>query len=198
MITRAYLLLSVQRALVGRIGNEILGITVEWDWKNIWIRAYIEGAISELQREELDEAETEVWADFSPAETVTVEIIENAPLPLDCVGHIVYLRLGCLVKQKYASAEEYKAEFEAEQARAIENQKRGWEFIVTDDPEHDLEWVMEAWFNNEMLAIIQKIEGEWKTTFIPQRQFCELSWEQLSRIYEKFDTFRREEDARGR
>ncbi len=188
MSRRVFVLFSLQRALVGHIGNEVLGICADLQGGEVLITVYVEGYLSDLQREALSIVETEVWGDLSSEETVKLEIVENARQPLECKGEWGFLRLGCLVQQPPFLFTEVSPE----------TQPFEWEFIVTNDPEHDFDLVLEAWCNQEMLARLQKIDGEWKTTFYSQKKFCELSWDQLLRIYETFDLFRREENARGR
>jgi hypothetical protein len=97
-IDRSNLLLSVQRALLGAIGTEVLAICVDANPNSIELTVFAEGCLPKDQQEALDVAETEIWADFSPAVSVNVRIIENAQQPLKCSGNWAFVRFGCLTQ----------------------------------------------------------------------------------------------------
>ena len=64
------------------------------------------------------------------------------------------------------------------------------EFVVINDPELDFELVQEAWMNEKYLvAVAHKIDGEWRVTFIPYGEFCQLFWQALVAIYQSFSKF---------
>jgi hypothetical protein len=64
---------------------------------------------------------------------------------------------------------------------------------VTNAPELGLDLVQEAWLNDQLLATIRNIAGEWMVTFFPSDQFCELSWEHLITIQQSFARFIQEQ-----
>ncbi len=77
-IARSALLLSVQRALLGAIGQDVLGIYVVLEGgKHVRMRVFARGVLPDEQREALEVAATMIWADFGPSASVEVEFIEN-------------------------------------------------------------------------------------------------------------------------
>jgi len=57
-------LLSVQRALLGTVGPNLRGVAAAWDGDEVRVVCYFHGPISDVDREEMSVAETEVMADF--------------------------------------------------------------------------------------------------------------------------------------
>lgn len=98
--SRSRLLLSVQRALLGAIGTSVLAVYVDLHEDDIDIVVFAEDRLPEDEREELNTAESEVWADYGPTTVVNVKIIENAQQPCVCPesGDWAFIRFGCLTK----------------------------------------------------------------------------------------------------
>jgi hypothetical protein len=67
-------LLSVQRALWGRVTPDLRGVAVSWPEGGIIVRCVYEGGVDEDTRELVSEAETETMADFDPEVEVRYEI----------------------------------------------------------------------------------------------------------------------------
>lgn len=99
-LTMSELRLSTQRALLGTIGCDVLGVCLEVRSSVIQLIVYIEGNSTEDQYEELDIAATEIMADTKPVIPVELQLVEHAKSPLDYHDHWVFLRMGCLVKQQ--------------------------------------------------------------------------------------------------
>ena len=97
-IDRTRLLLSVQQALVGAIGVNILAICVKTNATNVELIVFSDDNLSLDQLEALDIATTEIVADFGPDIQVSFRAIENAVQPFACGGIWVFLRLGYLVQ----------------------------------------------------------------------------------------------------
>jgi hypothetical protein len=96
-IERARLLLSVQRALLGAIGESVQAICVDWDERRIMMTAFSAGELTDDEREALEVAATEVVADFPVGAVVDVEVVEGAEEPFKAKGEWVFLRFGCTV-----------------------------------------------------------------------------------------------------
>lgn len=77
---RAKALLSVQRALLGRVMPSLRAVVVQWRAREVRVRCYFDGEISEADREEMSCAETEVIADYRPEVAVKFECLRvDAP-----------------------------------------------------------------------------------------------------------------------
>ncbi len=96
-IPRSNLLLSAQRALLGAISSNILGICVSNNQSNKQLITFVEGVLSSSQKETLDIVCTEIMADFNPPINVTLKVIEHSQSPLETLGIWVFLRYGCRV-----------------------------------------------------------------------------------------------------
>jgi hypothetical protein len=94
-ISTARLRLSVQRALLGVIGIQVLGVCIVVDQNNIEMNVFVEGLLPEDQQEAFDIATTEIIADFSPEISVDVRFIQNTKSPLRCSGIWVFVRYAC-------------------------------------------------------------------------------------------------------
>jgi hypothetical protein len=97
-LSRADVLLSVQRALLGTISVQILAVCVDWVGKNIEMTVFAEGSLPDNQREAVEIAGTEIGADFTLPVSVEVTIVEKAKQPLRGSGGWVFVRFGCLVR----------------------------------------------------------------------------------------------------
>jgi hypothetical protein len=99
-IDRGLLLLSAQRALLGAIGGNVIGIYVDPSDDSVEMVAFIEGPVTSQQREDLDVATTEISADFSFPLPVCLQVVENAKRPLcgSSTGIWVFLRSGYTVR----------------------------------------------------------------------------------------------------
>ena len=78
-IKHADLLLSTQHALLGRIGNSVLGICIKEQDLVIEMTVYTDGEASEEQREELDEGLAEIVSDFPWLSRIDIHF--HSPLP---------------------------------------------------------------------------------------------------------------------
>jgi len=80
---RQKVLLSIQRAMLGEVFPSLRAVSVDWDyWKSlcVWIYAYVDGDLSEDDRESLSQIEIEVDADQeSWAKSIQTEIISLQP-----------------------------------------------------------------------------------------------------------------------
>ncbi len=73
-------------------------------------------------------------------------------------------------------------------------QQKQLEFVVTNDPDLDYNLVREAWVNNEMVADVRLVDNVWKVTFFSNDEKpCELSWENVEKIYSAFSEFIKEQ-----
>lgn len=93
------LCLSAQRALVGAISHNVLGIYIDPDAAGEMV-AFFDGAATDTEREELDAATTEIVADYRfPPPRVDLRVVENAQQPLQGTssGIWVFLRAGVAV-----------------------------------------------------------------------------------------------------
>jgi hypothetical protein len=91
--SRADILLSLQRALLGEVSSYLRQVTVDWDNEEIIIRCYFNGPISDIDRESMECVHTSVIADFFPEHSVDLEIIrKDAPAPIGTRGAVVYAR----------------------------------------------------------------------------------------------------------
>jgi hypothetical protein len=83
-IQRSFVLLSLQRAMLGLVFPALRGVSVEWDHRTIHVTAYTSGPLAKEDEESVSEMETEVMADFPESILVTSEIVRRddaEPLP---------------------------------------------------------------------------------------------------------------------
>ncbi len=71
---RAQVLLSIQRALLGAVSSRLRGIACAWDHSRISIKAFFDGEVSEVDKEAMEVACSEVLSDF-PEHRVDVESV---------------------------------------------------------------------------------------------------------------------------
>ncbi|MCT4713942.1 hypothetical protein MUA01_02905 [Enterobacteriaceae bacterium H18W14] len=86
--------LSLQRALLGKVTENIRGVIASLDENNILLTFYYDGAITEEDKENASEIETEVIADFDEEFTIDTSVKRfdyPQPIKLDN-GFLVYLR----------------------------------------------------------------------------------------------------------
>lgn len=92
---RAFLLLSVQRALLGVVPAALRAVTCDWQAKEIRIQFVFDGEIADDDRECVQIAGTEVIADFASDWTISEEIIRiDSPANLGAyaLAHWAYER----------------------------------------------------------------------------------------------------------
>ena len=78
--TRANVLLSAQRALLGRVMPSLRAVVVQWAAREVRVRCYFVGANSAADQQEMSCAETEVIADYRPEVAVEFECLRvDAP-----------------------------------------------------------------------------------------------------------------------
>lgn len=63
------------------------------------------------------------------------------------------------------------------------------EFIIANDPENDFELIEEVWLNNQQIADLRLVEGEWRVTFFSNSGSPEISWSFFEEIYQTFQKF---------
>jgi hypothetical protein len=87
------LLLSVQRALLGAVPPELRGVTVAWEGAIIRLRFYLDGPVSDEDRDAMQVVGSEVIADFPDATRIEEEILRrDAPQPMECLEAWAYYR----------------------------------------------------------------------------------------------------------
>ena len=91
---RIKLCLSAQRALLGAINSNILGIYIQINPNDAQLVVYVSGSLSPEETEALDIACTEMIADLYPPIIVVLKVVENAREPLRASGIWVFLRYG--------------------------------------------------------------------------------------------------------
>lgn len=85
--------LSIQRALLGEISPQLRAVVFSIVGKNIDVRFYFDGLISEADVESASCVETEIIADYEAEDVVTVRCIRlDAPETIDDDGTWVYQR----------------------------------------------------------------------------------------------------------
>ena len=62
-------------------------------------------------------------------------------------------------------------------------------FIVTNDPEHDFDLMLEAYRGHELLADVRLVEDDWAVRFFMEESLYELSWEAFARMHKTFSQF---------
>ena len=90
----AYLQLSAVNALLGQIGQDILGVCVEFDQGVLVLRAFSRMDLGEDQVDGLDVALTEIVADHSSAHRARLELYKTDGRCLGAEGVWVHVRLG--------------------------------------------------------------------------------------------------------
>lgn len=92
---RIRVLLTMQSVLLGAIGHNLRAVACRWDSNSIRVRSVFDGVISSIDRELMDDIETEVISHF-PTAAVTIECIRvDAPnrISLEATEVYVYRRL---------------------------------------------------------------------------------------------------------
>jgi len=69
--------------------------------------------------------------------------------------------------------------------------------VVTNDPELDFDLVQEVWFADRLIAVLRQVAGDWQVTFIPDGDFCQLSWQEMMEIRQAFSIFISESKQAG-
>jgi hypothetical protein len=91
----APLRLSAQRALLGAVGPDVLGVCVALEDGRLSFDGFMAESATDDEREALDMAATEMLADFPEATALDLKIepVADTRLP-HCDGDWVFLRLG--------------------------------------------------------------------------------------------------------
>jgi len=85
--------LSVQRALLGQVPAELRAVVLSIRGRDIEVREYFDGPISEVNAEMASCVETEIIADYDVEDTVTIRCIRlDFPEPIQDDGVWVYFR----------------------------------------------------------------------------------------------------------
>jgi hypothetical protein len=91
----AFLRLSAQRALLGAVGRNVLGVCVALEGDRLLFRGYVGEHATEDEREALDFAASEMLADFPDVGSLDLEIEQADATALPgCGGQWVFLGLG--------------------------------------------------------------------------------------------------------
>lgn len=99
IVNNAFVWLSIQRALLGSISKQMLGVCVDVKENIVSITLYAENELTEKEREEIENVALLVNADIYPEiPHVEINMIENSGVVLISRGHWVFLRMGCQVK----------------------------------------------------------------------------------------------------
>jgi hypothetical protein len=89
------LLRSAQLALLGAVTNSLLAVSVDFKDGELDIAFYVDGELTDEDRDEFQMAGTEFIADFGPAaRSINERFIEHAEQPLRGRGHWVFVRFG--------------------------------------------------------------------------------------------------------
>jgi hypothetical protein len=90
---RSFLGMSLQRALLDEVSAALRGVAVRYHDGRVDLVFYVDGPVSEDDRESASIVETELLADLSPNYTVKTDIIQiDAPAPLPESDFWVYRR----------------------------------------------------------------------------------------------------------
>ena len=93
MTRRTEVLLSVNRALWGKVSPQLREVKVKDDTGTVLIKVYFDGPISRADRDAMAEVGTEVVADLPEDNTVRLEYVRlDAPRPIPAEGDTVYAR----------------------------------------------------------------------------------------------------------
>lgn len=85
--------LSIQRALLGEVSPQLRAVVFSIVGRDVDVRFYYDGLISEVDTESASCVETEMIADYEAADTVTVRCIRlDFPEPIQDDGVWVYQR----------------------------------------------------------------------------------------------------------
>lgn len=85
--------LSIQRSVLGKISPQLRAIVFSSEKRNLDIRFYFDGQISEADFESVSYAEAEILADYEADDTITVRCLRiDAPMPIIDDGVWVYQR----------------------------------------------------------------------------------------------------------
>lgn len=74
-MNRQFILLSILRALIGNITEDMRAITVDYDDGNVLLKYYLAKNPEKFETELIDDIETEVLADLDEHINVTSEIV---------------------------------------------------------------------------------------------------------------------------
>jgi hypothetical protein len=85
--------LSAQRALLGAVGPSVRAVSVSYMDASIVFQAFVDPEATDLERDALDDAATDVIADFPAGWTLVVTISEEVR-DLPVWPELVYLRRG--------------------------------------------------------------------------------------------------------
>ena len=85
--------LSIQRALLGEVAEELRAVVLSVDGHDVDIRFYFDGPVSEANADSASCVETEILADFEAEDTISVRCIrQDAPNEIIDEGVWVYQR----------------------------------------------------------------------------------------------------------
>lgn len=68
-------LLSLQRALLGEVGSNLRAVTVTYSGTTIHFDAFVDGEVTDEEREAMSLVETEVMADFPSTDKITHQVM---------------------------------------------------------------------------------------------------------------------------
>ncbi len=92
-ITRPFILLSAHGALLGRVTQNMRAVSLDWDEATVTLKCYFEGPLTELDREMMDDVETEMIAHLFPERSTEMNlIVTQAQLPEDEPRYWVFAR----------------------------------------------------------------------------------------------------------
>jgi hypothetical protein len=86
-----HLRLSAQRALLGNVGPSVRAVSVAYRGKSIMVRAFVDPGATDAELDDIDDAATQVAADF-PAEWTLEVDIEDGATELPTWPDLVFLR----------------------------------------------------------------------------------------------------------
>jgi hypothetical protein len=86
-------LLYTQRALLGEVSPALRGVTVDWGGTAVKVRCYMDGPISDADRDSMEAVHTELLADFLPDIEVNLEVCRRDwPDPMETLREWAYRR----------------------------------------------------------------------------------------------------------
>ena len=97
VVDRVQVLLSTQRALVGALSHQVIGVCVHHTETTVLLDIFVSGVLAEEEYDDLDLISTEIHADFPEATAVHLNIEQNCHSPLSSRGQWVYLLKGVKV-----------------------------------------------------------------------------------------------------
>lgn len=74
-------------------------------------------------------------------------------------------------------------------SNSLTNYPNQLQFVVVNDPELDYELIQEVWFEEQLLADLRYVEGEWVVTFFVQNKAHRLSLKNFAEIQHNFQQF---------